>query len=132
MSNTGALSMHDIQLPPRLVLKEPQNVNDYCASQMSKISTNQTQLIVKNLVAERLPKPEVRDASSADKFPLALDATQCPDCIGNKEISERKRTFQFCRTTARNDQFDNMHLPQRESVERSGGLIECKHPKCEG
>lgn len=65
-----------------------------------------------------------------EHFPLLMDANQCPDCIGDKRISYEQRTFQYCRSTVRNDHFDNQHLKEREEAEQRGEPIRCKHPKC--
>lgn len=76
------------------------------------------------------PEPEPEFGSGLSDFPLLLDATQCPDCIGDDRLPLEERTFRWCRTTVRNDHFDDQHLPARESIEKSGGSIRCLHSEC--
>ncbi|KAK3943757.1 hypothetical protein QBC46DRAFT_21328 [Diplogelasinospora grovesii] len=71
-------------------------------------------------------KPE----ASPDRFPLLLNAAQCPDCIGDERLSREERTFTYCRPTVMNDHFDEQHLIRREQAERGGERIRCEHPKC--
>ena len=78
-------------------------------------------------------EPDVNsDSVEADPFPLLLNPTQCPDCIGDGRLSVEERTFRWCRPTVRNDHFDDRHLPEREAVKKSGGSILCRHAKCLG
>ena len=82
---------------------------------------------IKDELAESDP---ASDNVEADLFPLLLDPTQCPDCIGDGGLSVEERTFRWCRPTVRNDHFDDRHLPEREAMENSGGSILCRHTKC--
>ncbi|XP_044716549.1 FluG domain-containing protein [Hirsutella rhossiliensis] len=36
-----------------------------------------------------------------DPFPLLMEATQCPDCIGDEQLPLGERTFRWCRPTER-------------------------------
>ena len=65
-----------------------------------------------------------------DLFPLLMDASQCPDCIGDERLTAAERTFQWCRPTIRNDHFDDQHLTDREATAERGQALVCKHPKC--
>ncbi|OAQ58141.2 FluG domain-containing protein [Pochonia chlamydosporia 170] len=56
----------------------------------------------------------------ADPFPLLMNASQCPDCIGDERLTTAERTFQWCRPTIRNDHFDDQHLTERESAVAQG------------
>ncbi|KAK7219746.1 hypothetical protein V2G26_007749 [Clonostachys chloroleuca] len=76
--------------------------------------------------------PEAYDNSelSPDPFPLLMQATQCPDCIGDERLSINERIFPYYRPTVMNDHFDDHHLVRREQAEKSGQAIKCEHPKC--
>ncbi|KAK3177464.1 hypothetical protein K4F52_009755 [Lecanicillium sp. MT-2017a] len=65
-----------------------------------------------------------------DPFPLLMETTQCPDCIGDEQLSVEARTFKWCRPPVLNDHFDNAHLARRETAEQRGEAIWCGHPKC--
>lgn len=68
--------------------------------------------------------------SSPDCFPLLMETTQWPDCLGDERLRLEERTFLYCRPTIRNDHFDKRHLPERERVESRGEPIRCEHPRC--
>ncbi|KAJ3499414.1 hypothetical protein NLG97_g349 [Lecanicillium saksenae] len=75
------------------------------------------------------------DASSeldfgSDPFPLLMETTQCPDCIGDEQLPVEARKFKYCRPPVLNDHFDDEHLARRETAERRGEAIWCGHPKC--
>lgn len=67
---------------------------------------------------------------SADSFPLLLDARQCPDCFGDERLTIEESTFRYCRSTIRDDHFDDHHLCDRESAIQRGEAVRCEHPKC--
>jgi hypothetical protein len=75
-------------------------------------------------------KLETTPEPAPDRFPLLMEATQCPDCIGDKALTFHERTFPYCRSTKRNDHFDDHHLEEKEHAEIHDKLIACKHPKC--
>ncbi|KFA50735.1 hypothetical protein S40293_10099 [Stachybotrys chartarum IBT 40293] len=52
----------------------------------------------------------------SDLFPLLMQGTQCPDCIGDERLSPQERAFLYCRPTVMNDHFDNQHLLGREQA----------------
>jgi Protein of unknown function (DUF3435) len=65
-----------------------------------------------------------------DPFPLLMEATQCPDCIGDEQLSVEARKFKWCRPPVLNDHFDDAHLARRETAAQRGEAIWCGHPKC--
>ncbi|ORY68698.1 FluG domain-containing protein [Pseudomassariella vexata] len=76
------------------------------------------------------PEPEPELEPELDPFPLLMQPTQCPDCIGDAAQTIYERTFSYCRSTKRNDHFDDHHLDGKERAEQQGEPIACKHPKC--
>jgi hypothetical protein len=64
-----------------------------------------------------------------DRFPLLMEKTQCPCCIGSKAMSEEERTFRYCRPAVMNDHFDREHLNPLKVAERCKSII-CEHPGC--
>ena len=75
-------------------------------------------------------EPKMEAKLEADSFPLLMEITQCPDCLGDEQLPFEARTFQWCRPTVRNDHFDDRHLVERELAEQRGEVIKCGHPKC--
>ncbi|KAM0742721.1 hypothetical protein ACQRIT_002898 [Beauveria bassiana] len=65
-----------------------------------------------------------------DPFPLLMEAKQCPDCIGDEQLSVEARKFKWCRPPVLNDHFDDAHLARRETAAQRGEAIWCGHPKC--
>jgi hypothetical protein len=82
------------------------------------------------LPASSFIKLETTPELAPDRFPLLMETTQCPDCIGDEAQTFHERTFPYCRSTKRNDHFDDYHLEEKEHAELHGELIACKHPKC--
>lgn len=78
------------------------------------------------------PKVDIMSVPEPNLFPLLMEPTQCPDCIGDERMPLMERTFRWCRPTVRNDHFDDQHLPERERAEKRGEAIICYHPKCKG
>lgn len=68
--------------------------------------------------------------SGPDPFPLLMETSQCPDCIGDEQLPVEARKFKYCRPPVLNDHFDDEHLSRRETAERHGEAIWCGHPKC--
>ncbi|OHE90286.1 FluG domain-containing protein, partial [Colletotrichum orchidophilum] len=68
------------------------------------------------------PQPKV--------VPRLLDQTQCPDCVCDERLTIEERTFKYCRSTVRNDHFDDQRLEERERRVGPGGVIRCNHPQC--
>lgn len=64
------------------------------------------------------------------QFPLLMQVSQCPDCIGDDRLSFEERTFKYCRPTVRNDHFDDQHLVERERAQQRGEKMVCTHPTC--
>ena len=85
---------------------------------------------VRQFIKQELPELETTPEPEPDPFPLLMEATQCPDCIGDKQLPLGERTYRWCRPTVRNDHFDDRHLIERELAQQRGEPIECKHPKC--
>ena len=69
-------------------------------------------------IMENSPKP--------DPFPLVMERTQCPCCIGDVRLSHEERTFKYCRPSVMYDHFDRDHMKELESAKQ----ILCGHPKC--
>ena len=79
------------------------------------------------------PQAEVvikQESPGPDDFPLLLQNTQCPDCIGDARLTVEERKFRYCRPNVRNDHWENKHLEERERAEQRGEFQPCKHPKC--
>ena len=66
-----------------------------------------------------------------DRFPLLMEKTQCPCCIGSKAMSEEERTFRYCRPAVMNDHFDREHLTPIKVAEGRESIT-CEHPRCRG
>ncbi|KAL6409964.1 hypothetical protein AUP68_06371 [Ilyonectria robusta] len=81
-------------------------------------------------VKSESPEPEAKFEPNPDPFPLLMQATQCPDCVGDTRLTLEERAFTYCRPTVMNDHFDDQHLVRREQAEQSGETIRCEHPKC--
>ncbi|KAL7940735.1 FluG domain-containing protein [Trichoderma barbatum] len=67
--------------------------------------------------AKQEPKVDTISVPEPNLFPLILEPTQCPDCIGDERMPLMERKFRWCRTT-------------RERAEHRGEAIICHHPKC--
>jgi hypothetical protein len=81
-------------------------------------------------LASSFIKLETTPEPAPDRFPLLMEVTQCPDCIGDEAQIFHERIFPYCRSIKRNDYFDDHHLEEKEHAELYGKLIACKHPKC--
>ncbi|KAL8398621.1 hypothetical protein RB596_005954 [Gaeumannomyces avenae] len=81
---------------------------------------------IESPIKQESPDPE----PEPDPFPLLMDPSQCPDCIGDGRLSTEERTFKFCRPAIRNDHFDDQHLEARKLAQGRGDPIRCEHPKC--
>ncbi|KAH7124543.1 FluG domain-containing protein [Dactylonectria macrodidyma] len=81
-------------------------------------------------VKSESPEPEAKFEPNPDPFPLLMQATQCPDCVGNTRLTLEERAFTYCRPTVMNDHFDDQHLARRKQAEQSGETIRYEHPKC--
>ncbi|CRK29684.1 hypothetical protein BN1723_015696 [Verticillium longisporum] len=77
-----------------------------------------------------IPIKQETSEPARDIFPLLMDPTQCPSCIGDERLSREERTFKYCRPVVRNDHFDDHHLAERELAEQRGELIRCDHRRC--
>ncbi|EJP61013.1 uncharacterized protein BBA_10049 [Beauveria bassiana ARSEF 2860] len=65
-----------------------------------------------------------------DLFPLLMEVTQCPGCIGDEQLSVEARKSKWCRPPVLNDHFDGEHLARREIAAKRDEAILCGHPKC--
>ncbi|KAF3352302.1 Heat shock protein, putative [Verticillium dahliae VDG1] len=81
-------------------------------------------------VKSESPEAESEHRPKTDRFPLLMQVSQCPDCIGDERLSFEERTFRYSRPTVRNDHFDDQHLVERERAQRRGEKMVCKHPTC--
>lgn len=66
------------------------------------------------------------ESSGPDLFPLLMDRKQCPRCIGDEALSQKERTFKYCRPAVMYDHFDRKHAQQLGGVKQ----ISYNHPKC--
>ncbi|KAI0398662.1 hypothetical protein F4802DRAFT_592559 [Xylaria palmicola] len=64
-----------------------------------------------------------------DPFPLLMQNTQCPRCIGDEMLPYETRVFPFCRPSVMNDHFDREHLENMKDNEKRNQIF-CDHPKC--
>jgi hypothetical protein len=71
-----------------------------------------------------------QESPGPDCFPLLMDKTQCPYCIGSDMTSEEERTFRYCRPAVMNNHFDRAHLKALRQAEKEN-RITCRHPKCQ-
>ncbi|KAM0271864.1 hypothetical protein ACHAQH_008964 [Verticillium albo-atrum] len=85
---------------------------------------------IRNRPQTDIPIKQETSEPERDDFPLLMDPTQCPSCIGDQRLSCEQRTFKYCRPVVRNDHFDDHHLEERERAEQRGEPIRCDHPKC--
>ncbi|KXX82493.1 hypothetical protein MMYC01_201217, partial [Madurella mycetomatis] len=69
------------------------------------------------------------DSPAPDPFPLPMQKTQCPRCIGDETLPYETRVFPYCRPSVMNGHFDREHLEDLKGKERYN-LIFCKHPRC--
>ncbi|KAJ4854601.1 uncharacterized protein T069G_11580 [Trichoderma breve] len=96
-----------------------------------KVIQTQLKAQIEHFVKQE-PKVDIMSVPEPNLFPLLMEPTQCPDCIGDERMPLMERTFRWCRPTVRNDHFDDQHLPERERAEKRGEAIICYHPKCKG
>ncbi|KAI1305758.1 hypothetical protein F5Y03DRAFT_384421 [Xylaria venustula] len=76
------------------------------------------------------PEVSVKEESPIlDPFPLLMQKTQCPQCIGDEKLPHETRVFPFCRPSVMNDHFDREHLKSMKENERRNTIF-CDHPKC--
>ncbi|KAF5018492.1 hypothetical protein F66182_9527, partial [Fusarium sp. NRRL 66182] len=81
-------------------------------------------------VGSKSPDARSERRPNSDLFPLLMQVSQCPDCVGDERLSFEERTFKYSRPTVRNDHFDEQHLIEREQAQRRGEKMVCKHPTC--
>ena len=74
--------------------------------------------------------PIKEESPDLDRFPLLMEKTQCPCCIGCKALSEEERAFRYCRPAVMNDHFDREHLKPMKVAEECM-TITCEHPRCQ-
>lgn len=97
----------------------------------AKFETQQVSLSGDTLV-EPVDESDMELEHKKEPMPPFIKAKQCPDCIGDEQLHYKVRTFEWCRTTVRNDHFDDHHLPAREAIEQAGGRMGCYHEMCQG
>lgn len=90
-----------------------------------KQETAKRDYIRQRAVADVLVKEEFPEQ---DIFPLLMQRTQCPRCIGNEAQTVAERTFRYCRPAVMYDHFDREHVQELKSANQ----ILCHHPKCKG
>lgn len=73
--------------------------------------------------------PATVESPVPNSFPLLMEKTQCPRCIGDEMLPDETRAFSYCRPSVMNDHFDREHLEDLKDKERHN-LIRCEHPRC--
>ncbi|KAK3682380.1 FluG domain-containing protein [Podospora appendiculata] len=132
----------DLQIPERAQLAEilcnqPDNLS---SAELLELRIRATELMVilcgkrETLRPDRIRRRVQVQADVAvkeespelDPFPLLMDMTQCPCCIGDQTLSQKERTFKYCRPAVMYDHFDRKHARQLDSVKQ----MSCNHLKC--
>jgi hypothetical protein len=100
------------------------------AGELMSILCNKRETVKRDRIRQRAPaNVTVKEESPApDTFPLLMQRTQCPRCIGDEGLSYEERTFQYCRPAVMYDHFDRAHAKHMSVVKQ----IVCSHPKCKG
>ena len=75
---------------------------------------------------EKAEERTIAEPPEQDPFPLLMDKTQCPRCIGDARQSLHERTFRYCRPSVMCNHFGKVHAEQLKVAEQ----INCNHPKC--
>ncbi|KAL2024965.1 hypothetical protein VTK56DRAFT_3664 [Thermocarpiscus australiensis] len=132
----------DLQLPERaqlaeILCKQPE---DLSPERSHELRIRAAELIValcdkretqKRDAVRRRPPAEVivkEESPGPDPFPLLMERTQCPQCIGDERLLYEERTFMYCRPAVVYNHFDREHAKQL----KGGNRISCNHPKCRG
>jgi uncharacterized protein DUF3435 len=127
----------DLHIPERAQLaetlcKQPQGLGMEEISQLRiRAADLMTGLCGKQETAKRLriwqrPHVVIKESPELDPFPLHMNKTQCPDCIGDERLSMQERTFVYCRPAVRNDHWDREHLEGKQCAAQRGA----KRPRC--
>jgi hypothetical protein len=74
---------------------------------------------------ERVEEGTIAEPPERDPFPLLMDKTQCPRCIGDDRQSLHERTFRYCRPSVMCNHFDKEHMMQLEAAK-------CERPRTVG
>ncbi|KND89228.1 hypothetical protein TOPH_06099 [Tolypocladium ophioglossoides CBS 100239] len=74
-----------------------------------------------------IPIPVKEESPEPEGFPLLVEKTQCPRCIGDEAMSVEERNFSYCRPAVMNDHFDREHLDTMKKTERDGFVV-CERP----
>lgn len=134
----------ELHIPERARLAEilchhPENLS---SGELQSLRVEATQLMtalcskketVKRKYIRRTAQADVpikEESPELDRFPLLMDRTQCPCCIGSKALSEEERAFRYCRPAVMNDHFDREHLKPMKVAEGFKSIT-CEHPKCQ-
>lgn len=75
--------------------------------------------------AAQAAQPDVfvkQESPGPDGFPLLMEKTQCPCCIGSDFVSEQERTFRYCRPAVMNNHFERTHLKALKQAEREARI----------
>ncbi|KAK4195369.1 hypothetical protein QBC40DRAFT_310712 [Triangularia verruculosa] len=120
---------------PEILYKQPE---DLTPAQLPGLRIRAAELMValcdkretkKRDAVRRRPPAEVvvkEESPRPDPFPLLMERTQCPQCIGDKRLSYEERTFKYCRPAVMYDHFDREYAKQLKGANR----MLCNHPKC--
>ncbi|RYP48545.1 hypothetical protein DL768_005584 [Monosporascus sp. mg162] len=100
------------------------------AGELMFILCNKRETVKRDRIRQRAPADVMvkEESPGPDKFPLLMQRTQCPRCIGDEGLSYKERTFQYCRPTVMYDHFDRTHAKHMSVVKQ----MVCNHPKCKG
>ncbi|KAN0087176.1 Protein of unknown function (DUF3435) domain containing protein [Elaphomyces granulatus] len=132
-----AINLH---IPERAQLAEIlcHQPEDLSFTELLELCTQTAELMVALCDKRETVKREIRRRAPAvvmvketppepDPFPLLMQRTQCPRCIGDEGLSYEERTFKYCRPSVMYDHFDREHAKQLR-----GQQFSCNHPRCKG
>jgi hypothetical protein len=100
------------------------------AGELMSILCGKRDTVKRERIRQRAPANVMvkEESPGPDTFPLLMQRTQCPRCIGDESLSYEERTFQYCRPAVMYDHFDRAHAKHMSAVKQ----IVCNHPKCKG
>jgi hypothetical protein len=132
----------DLHIPERaelaqILCKQPEDLSSTAllavrirAGELMSILCGKRETVKRERIRQRAPADVMvkEESPSPDTFPLLMQRTQCPRCIGDESLSYEERTFQYCRPAVMYDHFDRTHARHMGDAKQ----IVCNHPKCQG
>jgi hypothetical protein len=105
------------------------------AAELMTMLCNKKETAKRKVIRQAAPMSDTntfvkQESPGPDCFPLLMEKTQCPCCIGSGLVSEEERTFRYCRPAVMNNHFERTHLKALRQAERED-RITCGHPKCQ-